>query len=123
MAFQGGSPQCVRLLRVASILGREFCVAMVGSVSDTPESDCLGPLDEAVAAGLVQSSSAPGEYRFSHAIVRDAIEAAASGAHTGMVERSWGSVLGSTPGLICAWRRCPPEPCARPNDHDARSPA
>lgn len=69
------SPQCVRLLRAASIVGHEFSVAVAAAMVDSPVLNCLGPLDEAVAAGLVEASGTAGEHRFAHALVRDAVEA------------------------------------------------
>jgi DNA-binding CsgD family transcriptional regulator len=65
----------VGLLQAASIVGHEFPVPLVTSIVGCPMSAALGPLDQAVAAGLVEVSPAPATYRFLHALVRDAIEA------------------------------------------------
>ncbi len=65
---------CLDLLRAASILGRDFSVAATAAMTGRSPLDCLGPLDEARAAGLVEAREVPGEYRFVHALVRDAIE-------------------------------------------------
>ena len=70
------SPRCRRQLRAASIVGRQFSVAVVAATIGRPVLDCLDPLDEAVAAGLVEPTATAGdEYRFVHALVRDAVEA------------------------------------------------
>ena len=69
------SSPCVRLLRAASIAGRDFSVTVVAAMAGLAPLDCLGLLDEAHAAGLTEPGPIPGEYRFTHALVRDAIEA------------------------------------------------
>jgi len=69
------SPECVRLLQAASIVGRDLPVALVSAVVGLPVAGCLGPLDEAVAAGLVEPGPTPAEHQFVHALIRDAIEA------------------------------------------------
>jgi DNA-binding CsgD family transcriptional regulator len=69
------SPECVRLLQAASIVGREVPVALVAAVAGVPVARCLGPFDEAVAAGFVETGPAPTDHQFTHALVRDAIEA------------------------------------------------
>ncbi len=70
------SPEAAQLLQAASVVGREFPVAVVAAMVDLPVLRCLGALDEAVAAGLVEFVPTPGTHRFAHALVRDAIEAA-----------------------------------------------
>ncbi len=60
------------VLVVASVVGREFDLELVGSVVDLDESAVLDALDEACRARLVQEI-APDRLRFSHAGVRDTI--------------------------------------------------
>ncbi|MDQ3643874.1 MAG: LuxR family transcriptional regulator, partial [Actinomycetota bacterium] len=69
------SPECVRLLQAGSVVGREVPLALVAAVAGVPVAGCLGPFDEAVAAGFVEVGPAPTEHQFTHALVRDAIEA------------------------------------------------
>jgi len=69
------SPQCRHQLRVAAIVGREFSVAVVAAIIGRPVLTCLDALEDAVAAGLVEPVATTGEHRFTHALVRDAIEA------------------------------------------------
>jgi DNA-binding CsgD family transcriptional regulator len=69
------SPDCVRLLQAASIVGREIPLTLVSGVADLPMAECLDLLDEAVAAGLLERGTTAAEHRFAHALVRDAIEA------------------------------------------------
>ncbi|HEX6404539.1 MAG TPA: AAA family ATPase [Pseudonocardiaceae bacterium] len=68
-------PKSVWLLRAASIVGRDFSVEVVARMVGEPVLGCLGQLDEAVAAGLVESIATPGQHRFVHVLIRDAIEA------------------------------------------------
>jgi DNA-binding CsgD family transcriptional regulator len=69
------SPRCRHQLRAASIVGREFSIALVAAIIGRPVLGCLGPLEEAVTAGLVEPADAAGQHRFIHALVRDAVEA------------------------------------------------
>ncbi|MBA3629439.1 MAG: AAA family ATPase [Actinobacteria bacterium] len=69
------SPECVRLLQAASIVGREVPIALVAAVVGLPVAGCLGQFDEAVAAGLVEVGPTAAEHQFVHGLVRDAIEA------------------------------------------------
>jgi DNA-binding CsgD family transcriptional regulator/tetratricopeptide (TPR) repeat protein len=69
------SSPCVLMLQAASIVGRDFSTTVVAAMLGRTSRECLGPLDEAVAAGLTEVGPMPGEYRFVHALIRDAIEA------------------------------------------------
>jgi DNA-binding CsgD family transcriptional regulator len=66
---------CVELLRAASIAGQDFSSAVVAAMVDRAVPDCLESLDDAQAAGLIEAGPEPGDHRFVHALVRDAIEA------------------------------------------------
>ncbi|MCP5070233.1 MAG: AAA family ATPase, partial [bacterium] len=62
-----------RLLTVASVIGREFNAMLLSEVAGAESETTLESLEEAVAAGIVEPSrSAPGAYRFSHALMREA---------------------------------------------------
>lgn len=74
------SPDCVQLLRAASIIGHGFTVDVLAAMVDAPVLACLDRLDQAVVAGLIQPATLPGEHRFGHALIRDAIESALSTA-------------------------------------------
>src|SRR4051812_40737973 len=65
----------MQLMQTASVVGREFSVGVVAAMVDRPVTSCLTGLDEATAAGMVEETGTPGEYRFAHDLVRDAIEA------------------------------------------------
>jgi DNA-binding CsgD family transcriptional regulator len=68
------SPDCVRLLQAAAIVGRDFPIAVVAGMLGRPVVGCLALVDEARRARLVEADGEPGRYRFVHALVRDAIE-------------------------------------------------
>jgi DNA-binding CsgD family transcriptional regulator len=74
------SPEAVRLLQAASVVGREFSLTMVADMVEAPELACLSLLDEAASAGMVGTST-PNGHRFVHDLVRDAVEAGLA-AHT-----------------------------------------
>ena len=69
------STDCQRFLRAAAIIGREFPLGLVALVLGEPAEACLAASDEAITHGLVEQTRVHGEHRFTHALVRDAIEA------------------------------------------------
>lgn len=64
-----------RLLAVASVLGEQFPVTVAASLADRPVMACLELLEEAAATGLIEPAKHSGDWRFTHALVRDAVEA------------------------------------------------
>jgi tetratricopeptide (TPR) repeat protein len=58
----------------AAVVGPDFAVPVLAAVADADPAAILGALDVAVAAGLV-AETAPGVYRFAHAVVRDVVYA------------------------------------------------
>jgi DNA-binding CsgD family transcriptional regulator len=82
------SPDCVRLLEAAAIVGRDFSIAVVAGMLDRPVAGCLALVDEARAARLVEADGEPDGYRFVHALVRDAIEQALGTADRVRLHRS-----------------------------------
>lgn len=69
------APVTRRLLAAAAILGEQFPLPVVASLIDQPVTACLPFLEEAEKAALVEPVAVRGDWRFSHALVRDAIEA------------------------------------------------
>ena len=60
-----------RLLSLASIIGREFDVALLCKVADVSEDDAIDLLDEIVETDLIRElTDAPGRYNFSHALIQ-----------------------------------------------------
>lgn len=68
------SEQAGQLLTVAAVAGPEFDTAIVGEVAGQPTLEALDGFDETLAAGLVLETDAPGRLRFTHALVRHALE-------------------------------------------------
>lgn len=63
---------CRWFVQAAAVVGREFSPGIVASAIDRPVATCLPLIDEAVAHGLLDRV---GDYRFVHALIRDAVEA------------------------------------------------
>jgi DNA-binding CsgD family transcriptional regulator len=63
------------LLRAAAVAGNSFSAGVVAKMLGQPVLSLLGPLDEAQSAGFLVPGDRPGEYRFSHALVRSAVAA------------------------------------------------
>jgi len=68
-------PATGRLLAAAAVLGEQFPLPVAASLIDRPVAACLPLLEEAASAGLVETATVAGDWRFSHALVRDAVEA------------------------------------------------
>ena len=76
------------VLQAASVVGRSFPTALVARMLDVPVLSCLDALDRAAEAGLVEATSVPGEYRFVHDLVREAVEAGLSALDRVRLHRS-----------------------------------
>jgi DNA-binding SARP family transcriptional activator len=65
--------ECNRLLTLGSVLGREFDLAALASVSGLESGAILESLDEAIAARVVSEvPGVVGSMRFAHVLIRDA---------------------------------------------------
>ena len=69
-----------KLLSVASVVGRTFDADVLAAVADVELIRLLDLLDTACRSGLVGAAEAPGEFRFSHALVAEALAAELSAA-------------------------------------------
>jgi DNA-binding CsgD family transcriptional regulator/tetratricopeptide (TPR) repeat protein len=67
------TPLAVDALTAGAILGEQFPIGVVARMLDRPALTLLGAIDEATGAGVVVEADRPGELRFSHALVREAI--------------------------------------------------
>ncbi len=68
------SPDCHRVLIVASTFGREFDYDILGRVANVAEDAVIELLEEAVAAQVVsEMRSGFGRYRFAHALIRQTL--------------------------------------------------
>jgi hypothetical protein len=66
------SERCNHVLGIASVLGREFTLDVLGELSERNVDEVLDILDEAAAARLVSETPGTlGGMRFSHSLIRD----------------------------------------------------
>ena len=68
------------LLQTAAVAGNSFSAGVAARMLNVPVLSLVGPVDECAAAGFLVSGDRPGEYRFSHALVRSAVAARLSAA-------------------------------------------
>lgn len=68
------SDDAVRLLRAGALVGPEFSVPVIAAATDTDVMLALERLGDAAGAGLLHAGGGPRQFRFVHALVRDAIE-------------------------------------------------
>ncbi len=72
----GLSEDCNAILRVASVIGRDFGAKLLARVAEVEPDELLSLLEEAGAGGLVEEvPGAIGHHRFSHALVRETLYA------------------------------------------------
>ena len=68
------SETCNSLLTIAAVLGREFEVSILRQVSGREDGEILDAVGEALGARLLlEVDGAVGDYRFSHALVRETL--------------------------------------------------
>jgi DNA-binding CsgD family transcriptional regulator len=71
------TPRTRELLRASSILGEEFSIAIAARLLGRSVFGCLPDIDEAISAGVL-SAAAGDRVRFTHALVRSALESGLS---------------------------------------------
>jgi DNA-binding CsgD family transcriptional regulator len=81
------SPGCRRLVQAAAVIGRDVPLALLAATLDEPVARCLPLVDEAVAHGLLDRVGT-GEYRFVHALTRDAVEESLPAADRAALHRA-----------------------------------
>ncbi len=69
------SEDCRQLVQAAAIVGRDFSITLVATTLNEPVTQCLPLIDEAIAYGLIDRVGEAGEFRFVHALTRDAVVA------------------------------------------------
>jgi eukaryotic-like serine/threonine-protein kinase len=68
------SDECLRLLTLASVLGREFSLSVLARAAGVSEDDVLDTLDEAMRERVVADvPGVPSELRFAHVLIRDTL--------------------------------------------------
>jgi DNA-binding SARP family transcriptional activator len=67
-------PEATRqLLNASSVVGREFELGVLVQVVGASAAEILAVIEPSIRAGLVVETDAPGRFRFTHALIRDAI--------------------------------------------------
>ena len=79
------SEPCRTLVRAAAVVGRDFPLGLVAATLEVPVVQCLPAVDEAVAWGLVEELGS--DYRFCHALTRDAVAASLTTAERAVLHR------------------------------------
>jgi DNA-binding CsgD family transcriptional regulator len=82
------SAGCRRLVQAAAIVGRDFPLALVAATLDEPVTQCLPLIDEAIGYGLLDRVGDSDDYRFVHALTRDAVEASLTSADRAALHRA-----------------------------------
>jgi DNA-binding SARP family transcriptional activator len=82
-----------RLLEVAAVIGRRFELGLLVQVESLPFDEALATVAPAVAAGLVMEDTEAGTYRFTHALMREAIVAQLGRSNAGIVHGKVGDAL------------------------------
>src|ERR1700749_5174554 len=68
------SPTANDVLRVAAVAGNEFRAAEIGGALGRDRDEVIPALEEGAASGLIRDTGQrPVRYRFSHALVRQAL--------------------------------------------------
>ena len=68
------SAECIRVLTLASVLGRDFGLDVLSTLSELSGDELLDVLDEAVAARVVSAvPETHGRLRFAHALIRETL--------------------------------------------------
>jgi DNA-binding winged helix-turn-helix (wHTH) protein len=90
-----GLPEATRaLLRLASVAGREFTLAVLSEASGEPVDAVLAELSPALVAGaVVDHAERVGHYRFAHLLVRDALYASLAPAERAALHLRIGEAL------------------------------
>lgn len=65
--------EVVKVLAIASVIGREFDVAVLSAVCDTPIEPLMETLGDAVKARIVREVGALGRYSFAHVLIRETL--------------------------------------------------
>ena len=87
-------PECVEVLTLAAVLGREFSHDALGRVVELGSDELLDVLDEAIAARVVaEMPGTPGRLRFSHALIGDVLYDALPPGRRARIHRTIGDAL------------------------------
>jgi DNA-binding CsgD family transcriptional regulator len=88
------SPEALRVLGIAAVVGREFGVGVLGRVGELESVDLLEALEEAEATSLVAPvPGALGRYRFTHMLIRETLYEGLPSARRVRLHRQVGEAL------------------------------
>lgn len=88
------SPQAGKVLALASVAGREFSLRTLEGAGEIKGDALIDILEEACAAGLIEENEEhAGSYRFSHALIREALYDEISAARRVGYHRAVGEAL------------------------------
>jgi DNA-binding SARP family transcriptional activator len=82
-----------RLLEVGAVIGPRFELALLVQVESLPFDEALATVEPAIAAGLVSEDTIAGTYRFTHALMREAIVAQLGRSQAGRLHGKVGDAL------------------------------
>jgi class 3 adenylate cyclase len=81
-------------LRLAAVVGRDFDAGVVARATARPVGAALADLDQAAAAGLVAADAdVPGRYAFSHALIRQTLDASLGTARRAELHATVGEAM------------------------------
>lgn len=116
------------LLRVAAVIGRRFDLELLGEAATLEPDRLVALVEPALAVGLVVEDVDTWSCRFSHALVRETLDASLSRLQRARIhqrvgeaiERRSGPTVAGSRNTCTSWRttssrRCPPEPPTRPS--------
>ena len=98
------SPATQQFLRAAAVVGDQFSLAVTAAVVGQPVMACLPAVDEALDAGYLVQSGTAGELRFSHGLIRSALQAALSLTETVTLHRRAAEAAEATYAGDCTGR-------------------
>jgi tetratricopeptide (TPR) repeat protein len=88
------SETCDRVLTIASVIGREFSIDVLATVSGIDEDALLEALEEALAARVIMEvPQAIGSYRFAHGLIRETLYDAVTAIRRVRFHRQIGEAL------------------------------
>ena len=83
----------VKVLAIASVIGREFDVSTLQEICDTPMEPLMDTLAEATRARIVREIGALGRYAFAHVLIRETLYESLSSGERMRLHRLIGEVL------------------------------
>ncbi|MBE3010077.1 AAA family ATPase [Microbispora sp. NEAU-D428] len=90
------------LLRRAAVLGRDVSLDVLEALTETPAEEVMSLLEPAVAVGILAEAPGGFDYRFSHALVRDALYAGLGRLEKARLHLSVAEALESLPTALAA---------------------